>query len=104
MASAYPKAGADYKYRRRGLGVRPAFVVGWVMIAGDLIAAAAVALGFGGYFNRFLDVGVVLPAIGVLALAGLILGGRHPPRPLDLNGALYGGIGRARLRHCYRTA
>jgi APA family basic amino acid/polyamine antiporter len=72
MASAYPKAGADYEYTRRGLGVRPAFVVGWVIIAGNLIAAAAVSLGFGGYFNRFVDVGVVVPAVGALAVATLI--------------------------------
>ena len=72
MASAYPKAGADYEYTRRGLGARPAFVVGWVIIAGNLIAAAAVSLGFGGYFSRFVDVGVVIPAVGALAVASLI--------------------------------
>lgn len=72
MASAYPKAGADYEYSRRGLGARSAFVVGWVIIAGNLIAAAAVALGFGGYFNRFVEVGGVVPAVGALAVASLI--------------------------------
>ena len=72
MASTYPKAGADYEYSRRALGVRPAFVVGWVMIAGGLISAAAVALAFGGYFSRSLDVGIVLPAIGALAVASVI--------------------------------
>jgi APA family basic amino acid/polyamine antiporter len=72
MASTYPKAAADYEYSRHALGARPAFVVGWLIIAGNLIAAAAVALGFGGYFNRFLDVGVVIPALAALTVATII--------------------------------
>jgi APA family basic amino acid/polyamine antiporter len=72
MASTYPKASADYEYSRHALGTRPAFVVGWLIIAGNLIAAAAVALGFGGYFDRFVGVGVVIPAVVALAVATII--------------------------------
>src|SRR3989304_4652230 len=47
VGSAYPRAGADYEYPRQALGPRAAFVVGWLIVIGNLVAAAAVALGFG---------------------------------------------------------
>jgi APA family basic amino acid/polyamine antiporter len=74
LASTYPKAGADYEYSRQALGRRFAGVVGWVIVAGNVIAAAAVALGFGGYFSEFVDVSPTLGALGALGLAGAIAG------------------------------
>lgn len=76
LASAYPKAGADYEYTRQAFGRRPAAVVGWVIISGNLIAVAAVALGFGGYFGTFVDTGRTLPAIlAMVVAAGIALYG-----------------------------
>jgi APA family basic amino acid/polyamine antiporter len=72
LASVYPRAGADYEYTRRAFGQRPGAVVGWVIISGNLIAAAAVSLGFGGYFGEFVDVGRTVPAVGALIVAGAI--------------------------------
>jgi APA family basic amino acid/polyamine antiporter len=69
LASMFPQSGADYEYSRRALGPRPAFVVGWLMVIGNIIAAAAVALGFGGYLNTFFDVDPTLAAIVALAVA-----------------------------------
>src|SRR3990172_1049814 len=54
LASTYPRAGADYEYTRQAMGPRAAFVVGWLIVIGNLVAAAAGALGFGGYFPTFL--------------------------------------------------
>ncbi|MBI4570351.1 MAG: amino acid permease [Chloroflexi bacterium] len=72
LASAFPRAGADYEYTRRALGLRPAFVVGWLIVIGNLVAAAAVALGFGRYLDTFWDVGATPLALGALVVATLI--------------------------------
>jgi APA family basic amino acid/polyamine antiporter len=72
LASMYPRAGADYEYTRQALGPRPAFVVGWLIVVGNLVAAAAVALGFGSYMTTFVDLGATPSAIGALTVATLI--------------------------------
>lgn len=72
LSSAFPRAGADYEYTRQALGARPAFVVGWLIVIGNLVAAAAVALGFGSYVHAFWDVDATPIAIGVLVVATLI--------------------------------
>jgi APA family basic amino acid/polyamine antiporter len=72
LASAYPRAGADYEYSRQALGRRFAAVVGWVIVSGNVIAAAAVALGFGGYFGEFVDVAPTLAALLALTAAAAI--------------------------------
>jgi APA family basic amino acid/polyamine antiporter len=72
LASAYPRAGADYEYTRQAFGRRTAAIVGWVIITGNLIAVAAVSLGFGGYFGSFVDVGRTLPAVVALFVAAAI--------------------------------
>jgi APA family basic amino acid/polyamine antiporter len=69
LASMFPHSGADYEYTRRALGEHPAFVVGWLVVIGSIIAAAAVALGFGGYLNAFFDVDPTVAAIGALVVA-----------------------------------
>jgi APA family basic amino acid/polyamine antiporter len=72
MASMFPRAGADYEYTQRALGFRPAFVVGWLIVVGNLVAAAAVALGFGSYMTTFIDFNATPVAIVALGVATLI--------------------------------
>jgi APA family basic amino acid/polyamine antiporter len=72
LASAFPKAGADYEYTRRALGLRVAFVVGWLIVIGNVVAAAAVALAFGGYFNALVDVDITVLAIAALVIATVV--------------------------------
>jgi amino acid transporter len=72
LASMFPKSGADYEYTLNALGERPAFVVGWLMVIGNIIAAAAVALGFGGYLNTFLEVDTTVAAIAALVVATVV--------------------------------
>jgi len=72
LASMYPNAGADYEYSRQAMGRPVAAVVGWVIISGNLIAAAAVALGFGGYFGEFVDSPKVAAAIAAIVVAAAI--------------------------------
>ncbi|MDP2675476.1 MAG: APC family permease [Dehalococcoidia bacterium] len=72
LASAFPKAGADYEYTRQALGLRAAFVVGWLIVIGNLVAAAAVSLGFGGYLHTFVDVDPTVLALAALVAATFI--------------------------------
>ena len=72
LASAFPRAGADYEYTRHALGQRAAFVVGWLVVIGNLIAASAVALGFGSYLQEFWGIGATPIAVGAIIVATLI--------------------------------
>lgn len=72
LASTFPKAGADYEYTRRAFGGRAAFVVGWLIVIGNVVAASAVALAFGGYFGSLFDADVTLVAIAALIIATLV--------------------------------
>jgi APA family basic amino acid/polyamine antiporter len=72
MASMFPKAGADYEYTRQALGGRVAFVIGWLIVIGNLVAAGTVALGFGSYLTTFLEADARVPALTALIVATLI--------------------------------
>ncbi len=77
LASMYPNAGAEYDYTRRVAPDWMAFVIGWVMILGLVIAAAAVSLGFASYLRYFFDVPqrigawLLLGVVTAVALAGI---------------------------------
>src|SRR5680860_189062 len=68
LASMYPNAGAEYDYTRRVAPEWMAFIIGWVMILGLVIAAAAVSLGFASYLRYFFDVPQRLGAWLLLAV------------------------------------
>ena len=72
LASAFPRAGADYEYTRQALGLRAAFVVGWLIVIGNLVAAATVSLGFCGYLHTFVDVDPTALALAALVAATFI--------------------------------
>jgi APA family basic amino acid/polyamine antiporter len=72
LSSAFPRAGADYEYTRQALGMRAAFVIGWLIVIGNLVAASAVALGFASYLSTFWDIGVRPIALAVLVAATVI--------------------------------
>jgi basic amino acid/polyamine antiporter, APA family len=72
LASMFPKAGAEFEYARHAFPAWVAFVVGWIMFAGLIVAAAAVALGFGLYLGRFVDVSPRIAGLALLGLVGLV--------------------------------
>jgi APA family basic amino acid/polyamine antiporter len=76
LAGMYPNAGAEYEFARRAFNEFIGFVTGWMMVAALLIAAGAVALGFGHYLNYFVTVDTRLAAVGLLvALTLLVISG-----------------------------
>lgn len=76
LSSMFPDAGAEYDYTRRVFPQTVSFLVGWTMVAGLIVASAAVAIGFAHYLTYFLDVPIALGAIGLLLFNGAFaLGG-----------------------------
>ena len=93
LASMIPVSGSAYTYTFAALGEFPAWIVGWNIILGYLVAAGAVAMGWGAYFGELLrSLGVELPpalthppaqggvinlpaALFSLAVAGLVTAG-----------------------------
>ncbi len=69
MGRRIPKDSPEFQYTRVGLGPRAGFLAGWLMIGADLVATAAVALGFGAYLEFLFGVPLV---IGALALAAVL--------------------------------
>ena len=77
LASMFPAAGAEFDYARRVAPAWVAFLVGWVMIIGLIVAAGAVSLGFGRYLRHFVDVpeqvgaAALLVTVTAVALRGI---------------------------------
>jgi APA family basic amino acid/polyamine antiporter len=77
LASMFPNAGAEYDYTRRVFPQRLAFLVGWTMVVGLMIAAAAIAVGFAHYLRFFVSLPLGATAVALLifdtaiALAGI---------------------------------
>lgn len=72
LASTFPRAGADYEYSLHALGPRASFVVGWLIVIANLVAAAAVSIGFGSYLSTFVDITPTTGAVGALVVATVI--------------------------------
>ena len=64
LASMIPVSGSAYTYAYATLGQLVAWIIAWDLMAEYLFAAAAVSVGWSGYFNGLLsDLGVHLPAV-----------------------------------------
>jgi basic amino acid/polyamine antiporter, APA family len=62
LASMYPQAAGAYSFARAALGEFGGWVVGWCLLLEYLVAAAAVASGWSGYFrSACAAAGLVLP-------------------------------------------
>lgn len=69
LISMFPTSAAEYVYVKHAFHSRlPAFNVGWVEIFTDVIATAAVSLGFAGYFSALTGLPLVPIALGLVAL------------------------------------
>ncbi|MGC9554334.1 MAG: APC family permease, partial [Thermoplasmatota archaeon] len=73
LSSRFPDAGAEYVYVRRSFGRHPAWLVGWLIIAGSVIGGATVAIGFANYFAGLFGTAVLPVAWGALLICGVIV-------------------------------
>ena len=69
LSSMYPKAAAEYSYVKNAFKNNfVAFLVGWLTLFVAVISAAAIALGFGGYFTQLFQIPIVLAATMIIAI------------------------------------
>ncbi len=73
LASMFPKSSAEYEFTRQVAPAWIAFVVGWMMTIGILVAAGAVTLGFAQYVRHFVSWPARFTALGLLVVHGAIL-------------------------------
>ncbi len=73
LSSLFPKAGAEFVFTKKAFNKRLAFVIGWLLLLSPIISAAAVSLGFAGYFNAFFSTPIIPTAIATLAVISFIL-------------------------------
>jgi APA family basic amino acid/polyamine antiporter len=72
LSSMFPKAGAEYEYVRKTFKKNISFLTGWMIIFSGAVAAAAVSLGFGGYFTALFGTPVLVTAIiAILVMAAI---------------------------------
>lgn len=74
LASMFPRSSAEYEYTRQVAPRWVAFVVGWMMIAGMVVATAAIALGFANYASAFVALPHRLIALALLAVEAAVAG------------------------------
>jgi len=73
LTSIFPKAAAEYVFVKNAFKNNFfAFVIGWLTAITSIITAATVALGFGGYFAEFLNVPIIISAIGLLVILSIV--------------------------------
>jgi len=74
LSSMIPEAGAAAAFAEEAFGRRIGFVAGWMNVLVNVVAAPAVAIGFGGYFVGMIggDPDVVA-GLAILACSGIVL-------------------------------
>ncbi len=74
LSSSIPLAGGGYTYVHQGLGGYIAFLSGWALIFGSVVACALYALGFAEHFTPLLDLVIkISPSIKFSAFAIALL-------------------------------
>jgi APA family basic amino acid/polyamine antiporter len=73
LSSRFPEAGAEYVYIEKSFGDTSAWLTGWLIIVGSIIAAAAVAVGFAKYFSALFHTSIPGIAVATLIICGVIL-------------------------------
>jgi APA family basic amino acid/polyamine antiporter len=73
MGRRVPKDSPEFQYASSGLGFKAGFLAGWLMIWADMVAAATVALAFGGYCASLLGVPSIPAALAIVVLLALIV-------------------------------
>lgn len=69
LGAMFPKEAAEFVYTKKAFGRSLlSFLVGWLIIIVGCVAAATVALGFGGYFQAITGVPQLAAAVGLIAV------------------------------------
>jgi APA family basic amino acid/polyamine antiporter len=95
LSSMFPSAAGEYEYTRHAFPEWIAFIVGWTMIMGLVVAAATVSIGFGRYVGHFLAIDARLAALALLATVSIVamIGVKQSARlTLGLSAIQVGGL------------
>lgn len=69
LTALFPRASAEYLFTQKAFRNRLfSFLVGWLMMYVTVVAAATVALGFGGYMYSLTGIPVIAASLGLIAL------------------------------------
>jgi len=71
----FPSAGAEYTFARHAFNEFAGFITGWLMISANIIAAAAVSIGFAHYVQHFVGVEFRVPAVCLIGVLTLVIAG-----------------------------
>ena len=73
LSSVFPKVPAEYVFIKNAFKNNFfAFLIGWLIAITSIITAATVALGFGGYFSEFVNIPIIISAIGLLVALSIV--------------------------------
>jgi basic amino acid/polyamine antiporter, APA family len=95
LSSMFPSAAGEYEYTRHAAPEWVAFVVGWTMIVGLVVAAATVSMGFARYLGYFVNLDPRWTSLGLLgAVSGVaMLGVKQSARlTVGLSAVQVGGL------------
>ncbi|MEM3087403.1 MAG: APC family permease [Halobacteria archaeon] len=73
LSALHPRNAAEFQYLRAAFGMRAGFIGGWVMSASNVVAIAAISLGFAGYLQVLLPLPLAAGALLLIGLCGLLL-------------------------------
>lgn len=73
LSSVFPKVPAEYIFIKNAFKNNFfAFLIGWLIAITSIITAATVALGFGGYFSEFVNIPIIISAVGLLVVLSIV--------------------------------
>lgn len=73
LAGMFPSAGAEYTFAKRAFNEFVGFLTGYMMVAANVIGAAAVSIGFAAYLRYFIDIDARLAALLLLTALTIIV-------------------------------
>jgi APA family basic amino acid/polyamine antiporter len=71
LGAMRPKASPEFQYTALAFGPNIGFMAGWLMLGGDIAAAASVALGFGGYLSHLVGAPLLFGAVALVVIAAV---------------------------------
>lgn len=72
LSTMFPKAGGEYVYVEKAFNRKLAFLIGWLIVVGGVVAAATISLGFAGYLAVLFQTPIILSAIVLIFLLTLL--------------------------------
>ncbi|MDZ4822752.1 MAG: APC family permease [Flavobacteriales bacterium] len=72
LSAAFPKAGGEYEYAKKAFGKKTGILLGLIISLNGIISGATVAIGFAGYLSGLMGVGVLIGALGIVALIFIV--------------------------------